>query len=371
MKLKRVVSSVVLLLAVAGLAVAAVGVVMFRGHQNGKVSGFTKTDVNIFRAQPASSKFYTEVWFNEMQFPDEGIIVIVNVQLHNMGLKSGYAGTFMTVSDASGYEIDYFPADPDVVKIAPQGFSVTTGPHRIWLEGGKYRVVFKGPKLSGDFTYEILAPSYQQGDGKVVYTESGDWVLHNFPIPWAKITGTITRHGKTIKVAGMGSMNHDRQVLSPTRYNSDWRAFWLYSPDATVGIVRASSGDLAPRWTQRLLVAEPGKLLFASHDYKFEDLDPKPVPGAPVPCPRRFRVEATAGPDSLKGEIRVTRIVEKKNVLSEYPAFFRALAEALVSETWSYRFWCDYKFEFTQDGKTRTITGTGTGNWVGSIKKKP
>ena len=365
----KVTRMMLVLLALAAVAAAGLSVVMFRGHQNGKVTGFDRTDLALFRAQPSTSKYYTEIWFNEMQFPAEGIIVIVNLQLHNFGLKSGYGACYMTVSDPKVYEIDQGGAEPDEVKIAPSGFNIAMGTQRIWLEGNKYRVVYKGQKVSGDFTYEIMAPSYQQGDGKVVFTESGDYVMHNFPIPWAKVTGTLTYPGKTVKVSGVGSMNHDRQVLSPTRFMSDWRANWLYSPDATVSIVRASCIDLAGRWSQRLLVAEPGKLLFSSHDFKYEDLDVKPVPGSPVPCPRRFRVEAVAGDDWLKGEIRVTRIQEKKNILAEYPLVFRKIAEMVVSETWSYRYWCDYNFEFRQDGQTRTIAGTGTGNWVGSVRK--
>ena len=360
-----------ILLALATIAAASSEVVMFRGHQNGKITGFDRTDVSMFQAQPSTSKYYTEVWFNEMQFPEENIIVIVNVQLHNMGLKNGYGTCFMTVSDPSTLEYDATNSNPGAVKINPGGFDLTIGPNRIWLEGNRYRVVYKGNKVSGNFTYEILAPSYQQGDGKVVFTESSNYVLHNFPVPWAKITGTLTYKGKTIKVSGMGSMNHDRQILSPTKFMSDWRACWLYAPDATIGIVRASCSDLGSRWSQRLLVAEPGKLLFSSHDFKYEDLDIEPVPGSPVPFPRRFRVDAMAGDDWLKGEIRVTRIQEKKRVLDDYPAFFRKMAAIVVSDSWSYRYFCDYRFEFQQDGKTRIIAGTGTGFWNGSVRKKP
>ena len=192
--------------------------------------------------------------------------------------------------------------------------------------------------------------------------------MHNFPIPWAKITGTLAYNGKKLSLAGVGSMNHDRQVLSPTRYMSDWRAMWFYTPDATIAMVRASAKDMNGIWSQRLMVAEPGKILFSSHDYTFKDLDLRPVPGSKVPCAMRYKVEAVDGDNWLKGEIKVTRIQEKKNILDEYPLLFRKLATLVVSETWSYRFWCDFKFEFRMDGKTRNIDGTGTGNYVNSLK---
>ena len=46
----------------------------------------------------------------------------------------------------------------------------------------------------------------------------------------------------------------------------------------------------------------------------------------------------------------------------------RKLAELVVSETWSYRFWAEFDFQFHQDGQTRSIKGTGTGNYVNSLK---
>jgi hypothetical protein len=364
-----------LALVVAWLLLAATGapdVVFFQGHVNGKVSGFDRIDLSMFRAYPQSSKFYTEIWFHEMQFAEPGIIVIVDIQLHNLGFRSGYAGTFITVSDPAGnYVIDFeHTIDPAEVKIDPQGFGITAGQHRIELTGQEYHVKYRGKTIQGDFTYQPLTGSFQQGDGKQVFKKSGNFVRYNFPIPWAKITGTVTYNGKTVKLSGMGSMNHDWQILSPTRYMGDWRAAWFYTPEATVSIVRASSPDLNGEWSQRLMVAEPGKILFSSHEYKFEDLDPEPVAGGPVPCPRRYRVEAKAGEDWLKGEIKVTRIAEKKNILEDYPLLFRKLSSLLVAETWSYRFWCDFNFELRLDGQTRTIAGTGAGNYISSVKTK-
>lgn len=136
-----------------------------------------------------------------------------------------------------------------------------------------------------------------------------------------------------------------------------------------MSIVRASSQELRGKWSQRLMVAERGKLLFSSHDYIFQDLDQKPVAGSRVPCPMRYRVEAVHGEDWLKGEIKVIRIQEKLNILTQFPAMVRKLAELIISENWSYRFWCEFQFELKLDGKTRTISGTGTGNYVSSVKK--
>jgi len=360
------------LFALASIAAAGLNMVMFRGHQNGKVTGFDRLDVSLFQAQPQESFFYTEIWFHEMQFKDLNMIVIVNIQLHNWGLKKRNADTFITVSSPElGLRLNKDSHKAGTVRIDPQGFGVTTGRHRIELAGDQYRVRYQGDDIQADLVYHPLTGSYQQGDGQIVFGDTGDFVMHNFPIPWARITGTLTVRGKTYNLDGVGSMNHDRQVLSPLRYMSRWRAFWFYTEDATIGMVRASAPDLNGVWSQRLLVADPGRLLFASHEYQLEELDPGPGPNhGPVPLPRRFRVEAVAGDDYLRGEIRVTAVPEAKNILAEYPLLFRKLAAAVIDEAWSYRFWCDYTFELRLDGRTRPISGSGTGNFVDLGRRK-
>jgi len=42
----------------------------------------------------------------------------------------------------------------------------------------------------------------------------------------------------------------------------------------------------------------------------------------------------------------------------------------VADETWSYRFWCDFSYQLHLDGGARTIAGTGTGNYVNSVKAK-
>ncbi len=371
-----VIMGFILVVAVAAVVVGGtLEIKYYQGHENGRVKGFDTVDVPMFRAQPMDSKFYTEVWFHEFQFKEQGIIVIVNVQIHNLGLSKGYCDTYITVSDAScGIVVDRSSLSPDEVKVDEEGFGISAGGHRIELvgdegdESDEYRVKYRGRDIQADFTCKILVPSFQQGDGTVMFIESGDFVRYNFPIPWAEVSGTLTYKGETHNLKGFGSMNHDWQILSPTRFMSDWRAYWMYTDDATISIVRCSSSDLAGDWVQRLMVAERGRILFSSHDYKFEEFEPASVPGSNVPCPSLFRVEAAHGDDWLKGEIRVTRIQEKGNILAEYPYLFRKLALLFVEETWSYRFWMDFKFEFHQDGKTRLIQGKGTGNFVDSLK---
>ena len=136
-------------LAAAMLLAANVGeVVFFSGHRNGKVEGFDKIDANMFRAQPKSSKYYTEIWFHEMQFADPGIIVIGNVQMHNIGLGSGYCDFATTVSDPAGViYLDRSPIDPQEVKIDQDGFGISAGPNRIELKGNQYFIKYRGADI--------------------------------------------------------------------------------------------------------------------------------------------------------------------------------------------------------------------------------
>jgi hypothetical protein len=346
--------------------------IFFKGHANGRVTGFESTDTAFFKAQPLGSRYYTEIWFNEMQFPAENIIVIVGFQLHNLGISRRYLDTFITVSDpATGMRHDTNHYDPGKVWISDEGFSMGAESDSLELTGGVYRIRFDGKVIKGDFTYKILAPSFQQGDGRVFFPGSGDFIRHNFPIPWAKVSGHVSISGKTIELKGNASMNHDWQDLSPTRYMGEWRAFWLYSDQSTVSAVLNTSADLAPRWVKRLMVAETGKILFSSQDYSYREENFGPVPGSPIPLPRRFVIEASHGRDSLKGTVTVTGLQEQKEVLAEYPAVFRWTARLFVKETWSYRFWTDFDFELNLAGKTREIKGRGTANYVSSVRVEP
>jgi hypothetical protein len=259
---------------------------------------------------------------------------------------------------------------PKEVRIDPQGFGLSFGPNRIEREGEFYRIRYRGASIQADLTYRILAPGYQQGDGVVRFGKQDQYAYYSFPIPWAEVTGTITRDGKPVELKGMGSMNHDRQVLSPTRFMNRWRVGWFYGTDATVSILRCTSPDLKGRWIERLMVAEQGRILFSSHKYRYEELDPEPVPGSPVPCPRRYRIEAVHGDDRLTGSYSLTRLQETKEILADYPYLFRQLAKLITRETWSYRFWADFDFELRMDGKTRRIQGTGTANLIEPVPAK-
>lgn len=344
---------------------AADGETIFKGHVNGRVEGFEGVGLHTFRAEPGKERYYTELWFHEMQFEKQGLIVIVNVQLHNLGLSKGYCDSYISVSGPDGkIHMDKDALKPKKVRIDPEGFGISFGPHRMELEGDLYRIHYRGESIQADLTYRILTPSYQQGDGMVRFGKKDQFVYYTFPIPWAEVAGTITREGKTVALNGVGSMNHDRQVLSPKKYMNRWRVGWFYGTDAMLSFIRCTSPDLQGRWVQRLVVAQRGRILFSSNDYKHEEFNPEPVPGSPIPCPSRFRIEAVHGDEWLRGSYSPTSIQEKKNILSDFPYLFRQLAKLITKETWSYRSWAGFDFELHLDGKNRKIKGTGTANFI-------
>jgi len=358
-----------LFLAVPLVAFAALEFTAYGGHKNGKVEGYGRTDVAMFRATPRDSRFYTEVWFHEIQFPDTGAMIIVNFQRHNISLRKGGAEAYLTYSAPGRPDaMDRMSLGPDQIKFDPQGFGISFGNSRVELKGDQYIIKYRGETIQADITYDILVPSFQQGDGMLRFTKSGDFVRYNFPIPWATATGTITIGGKTQKLNGHGSMNHDYQILSPTRVMGDWRALWLYGENETISVVRCSSPDLDGKWIQRLMVAEKGKILFSSHDYKFEDLGTIKIEGSNVPCAAGFKLSVEHGGDWLRGEVKVTSVQEKGELLQYLPSLMKRIADLIVEETWTYRFWCDYEFEFSIDGQVRTIKGKGTGNYVASVE---
>ncbi|MCP4681058.1 MAG: hypothetical protein GY864_01830, partial [Desulfobacterales bacterium] len=191
----------------------------YRGHENGPVAGFDKIDREMFKPLLMDDFYYTEVWFHEMQFPAEGIIVIVNLQVNNIGLKKHKWDTYITVSDpTSGTLMNRDTIGSNQAKMDREGFGITIKDHRMRLQDNKYFLKYSGKNIKADFIYHILTGSFQQGDGTLRFNDSDDFLKTNFPIPWAKITGTLTYNGKTLNLTGTGSMNHDRQVLPPSRF---------------------------------------------------------------------------------------------------------------------------------------------------------
>jgi len=346
--------------------------VIFPGHENGRVKGFDQVNVEMFRPHPLGSVLYSETWGHLLQFEAQDIILIVAFQLHNLGLRRGNLNVSAIVSDGSAekiFEVNYFT--PGEIKIVEQGFGISAGDHRIELLGDRYRIRFQGKKIQAEFLCPILTGSFQLGDGRLTFPDSEDFARLTFPIPWAEAEGTLTYNGKTFTLKGWCTMTHDGQVLSPARVMNDGRAFWLYTDQAVILADKLTSPALEGQWVQRLILAEPGRILFSSHEFTLEELDSQPVPAGRVPLPSRFRVEAVHGEDWLRGEIKVRRIQQKADVMAELPGFLKKLVEMFMNETWAYLLWVDFRFEFHQDGKTRVIEGVGSGNYIESIKTSP
>ncbi len=361
---------VFLAMAITESSAADIDISFYQGHENGPVAGFEKIDREMFKPLLMDDFYYTEVWFHEIQFPAEGIIVIVNLQINNIGLKKHKWDTYITVSDpTSGTLMNRDTIGSNQTKMDKEEFGITIKDHRMRLQDNKYFLKYSGKNIKADFTYHILTGSFQQGDGTLRFNDSDDFLKTNFPIPWAKITGTLTYNGKTLNLTGTGSMNHDRQVLPPSRFMSKWRVFWLYSEDATVGIVRCSSEEMKGTWLQRLMVAEKGRILFSSHNYKLLEQKKNELPGYSMPGGKRYLVEAIHGDNWLKGGITVTRVQEKYDILRQLPYVLRKLAAIFMDKTWTYRFYNHFDFKLHLNGKTRTIRGTGTGNVVEPVKK--
>jgi hypothetical protein len=339
----------------------------FNGHVNGRVEGFNKTDVEMFKANPKNAAFYMEEYYHGYQFAEQNIMVTIMFTINNLGTHRGNCRAIMTVADlSSGRLVDEKEYSPKEVKIDDEGFGISVGPHRFSLDGDRYRVVFAGEELKADLTYIILAPSFQHGDGMVIW--KGDMVKYTMPIPYAKAKGTLTYNGQTHEVSGYGHSSHDWQILSPLRYMKHFRTFWLYTDEYAVGVIKTSPNAKTGEWVQRLIVAKQGEILFSSHDFKLTEGEYLSVPGGVVPCPRSYAVEAVHGDASIKGEITLSDIQEKTNVLDDFSPLFKTLASVVVKEAWYYRYWADAKFEYIEDGEVKIIEGRGVGLFIDSTE---
>lgn len=343
----------------------------FRQGENGRVKGFDKIDPSMFKAKPLNNRFFAEEWFHEFQSKDQGIMINVSFALNNLGIETGYCDTYISVSDeSSGRLMDKAIYSPKDVKIDKDGFGITVGENRIELAGDEYHILYRGKQIQADLTYKILAPSFRQGEGITYFADSNDFVQSSYPISYASVSGTVTYNNKTVKVKGLGHMSHDWQVLSPLRYISRWRTLWLYSDNFALGIVRGNAEGFGEEWVERLMLAEQGKILFTSHDFKYEIQEFREVPGFDVGCPSRIVLEAKHGEDWIKGEITLKSINEQWAILEDYSPIIRKIADLVIDDAASYRYWVDCRIEYNVDGEMRKINGKGVGLFVESIKAK-
>lgn len=110
-KVFRLALAVIILLLAGAITAAAVKVVYYKGHVNGRVDGFDNIDPSLFQARPMNSRYYMEIWYHEFHFEQDGIILNVNFQMHNLGIQRGYCDVFIMVSDpAAGLILEDYNA---------------------------------------------------------------------------------------------------------------------------------------------------------------------------------------------------------------------------------------------------------------------
>ena len=119
-----------------------------------------------------------------------------------------------------------------------------------------------------------------------------------------------------------------------------------------------------------ILIISESKILFSSNNFTYQEKETTPVAGSKLLCPVRYTVRAENNRDLFEGEIKVTHLQEKKELIADLPLFIRPLAKSIMNESWLYRFWCDFNFKLNQAGETILIQGIGTGQYLGSLKNQ-
>ena len=169
---KNVIFYVVFSILFASVAFGGPDLRYYKGHVNGEFSGIQKIDPQMFSANPTNSLYYMEIWFHEFHFEEEGIILNINFQMHNLGVAKRYCDVFIMVSDKkSGLVLEKETFSPEKVEVSADGFSIEAGQNSISLVDDKYYIKCRGEKIIVDLTCDILVGSFQLGDGFVIYSK--------------------------------------------------------------------------------------------------------------------------------------------------------------------------------------------------------
>ncbi|MBD3615997.1 MAG: hypothetical protein HUJ22_05435 [Gracilimonas sp.] len=176
---------------------------------------FRDTNSEDFRAKNLSSKFYNELWTYHINL-DNGVQLIYTFSINDFGsFKSRATGVKLSVSWTDGktyvvnkeYSPETFINEPDSNYMRPH-------PERPYYAKGnfnnKHRLFFHntkdGVQYDLDLTFFDIAQGKTIGDG--VYKVGNHEIGISILMPQAKVKGMVAINGDTLKVKGVGYMDH-------------------------------------------------------------------------------------------------------------------------------------------------------------------
>jgi len=358
-KAARAASAVIFLL-LGSAAFAADGWVMFKGQVNGPVRNPAGIDLSSFQHRRYPGIFWSEAYYHQMIFSDGSVIT---VQFTFNVLEA----TIIFAHAKSGTEpfTEFLVMDIDEVKFDDQGFGISMGRNRVWLDGKKYHLELDFNRVKARIDYDILGPSCSWGDGMIRYPDGKSFGYYVWPITRAKAGMKAGINGREYDLEGFGNMNHDAQSLSPLYAPANWQAFWFFGEDHALAIADFyTSKHFGEVLTQRLVFVDKQGNMFASSNFPIKWDDWAELKDIRFRYPRHYRLSAEGGGARLEVEAHNREYMLLKDLFGNLPGALRPVAKRFTRNGWTVDCMSDYILTYRVQGKTLTYKGLGMVRWT-------
>lgn len=175
------------------------------------------------RSHPERGEF--EWWYSDARFEDGSTAVIVFFTKSLISPRSVFKpGILLTITTPEGERIS------ESVSFAPTDFSASRERCDIHVGGNThegdlhtYTLHARTATLSADLTLRGIVSPWRPGTGKNYYDSSLKSYFAWLPaLPFAKVAGSLTYHGRTVQVRGEGYHDHNWGNVALNRVLSHW-----------------------------------------------------------------------------------------------------------------------------------------------------
>lgn len=231
--------------------------------------------------------------------------------------------------------------------------------------GGKYpdfMAAVDDGGCKGQLTFKATVPSFTQGSGVVRFGDSGEdtWRLMQLA-PRATAKGYIQFPGGRVEVDGFAYLEAMFSDIVIPSMADRWYMLRAVNGEYTINLfdMVLDHGNYGDGNVQTLLVARGNKILMGTTQMTYKPVGGRVDPESGNLVPAAFRLDARDGSTSLKGTVRVGKIMDSLDVLSNSPLFIRLVGGLLHGTPWQYRSAAEYDLVLNENGKESRIKGVG------------
>ena len=325
------------------------------------------TVASLLKSQYKRRPFWTETYFHEAQFPQNGITVFTHITISEFfGFESGCKfNVIITFPDQKKYvfQKDYSFKE-FILKKDP--FYLKCSANYLKLKDNNYKVHLENDDIDLTLNYEIVNPPYRFGDG-IVKLDIWNFLSYSQPVSGAHITGYIKFKEKEYNLKGRGSINHDYHKIEPLKQPRYWRSFWLYNDEYSVNI-DTTIMPYSNKQIDRLVIFRNKKYFSAKINYglKCENYQSDSKNNFQYPTNFIFNFTDYTG-KKITAKIQHKEFTDKIKMFDYLTPFLAKIVRFFVKDLWVYRFWAKAEFEILlTDGTKEVLSLYGLGNYVHS-----